>query len=470
MIERLREHQGSQTAVISCCDDMVLSYSSLVEHAEQCAQELEKLKRPALVFQMCDNDCGSITSYLACRSVGVPLALLDNEPTAFTTITKHYRPTALIGPRDAVGIDGYKPAFDLPFEKQVFVADSNRTYPVDISPQLQLMLATSGSTGNAKLVQLSEQNLNANACSIVEYLDIDDRHCSIQSLPIQYSYGLSLVNSHFWAGGTVVLTNHSILRREFWRDVVQHNCTSFAGVPYMYETLHRLGFDPDAYPTLRILTQAGGGLRPSLIEHFHEKTANAGQQFFVMYGQTEATARISYVPPEQLREKIGAIGIPIPDGRLRLDTVIEDVDSSARELIYEGPNVMLGYAESPDDLARGDQLAGVLRTGDLGSVDEDGYFYLKGRLKRMAKLYGKRINLTDVERIVEEYSGHTTAVVEGANQLVVFVVECDRAQLDEIRHRLAKSLAVPPSALRIRGIDEIPLTTSGKKDYKMLPA
>ena len=182
---------------------------------------------------------------------------------------------------------------------------------------------------------------------------------------MHYSYGLSVLNSHLVAGGTVVLTPHSFMRPEFWRDADQERATSFAGVPYMYETLHRLRFDPARHPTLRTFTQAGGALRRDLIAHFHGRVTEAGARLVVMYGQTEATARISYVPPERLGEKIGSIGIPIPGGTLRLERV-EGLETGASELVYEGENVMLGYAESLADLGLGDVQQGVLRTGDLG--------------------------------------------------------------------------------------------------------
>jgi len=144
--------------------------------------------------------------------------------------------------------------------------------------------------------------------------------------------------------------------------------------------------------------------------------------------------------------------------------------SSHEQLVYEGPNVMLGYARSAQDLALGDQLGGVLRTGDLARADEDGFFHLCGRLKRIAKLYGRRLSLADVEHEVEHEFHVPAAVVEGENQIIVFVERAEMMRRAVIRRHLAKSLAVPPAAVKVEGVDTIPLTTSGKKDYPALVA
>jgi acyl-CoA synthetase (AMP-forming)/AMP-acid ligase II len=282
-----------------------------------------------------------------------------------------------------------------------------------------------------------------------------------------YSYGLSVLNSHLVAGGTVVLTPHSFLRPEFWRDADAERATSFAGVPYMYETLFRLRFDPARHPTLRTLTQAGGALRRELIAHFHARATASGARLVVMYGQTEATARISYVPPDRLADKIGAIGVPIPGGRLRLEA-LDRGDAPGAELIYEGDNVMMGYAESPADLALGDVQRGVLRTGDLGTVDDEGFFSVVGRLKRFAKLFGRRVSLEDVEREVESAFPVRAIATETGEGLRVCATEEPAVGDDALVAHLARFLAVPPAAILVRRVAELPLTATGKKDYKAI--
>jgi acyl-CoA synthetase (AMP-forming)/AMP-acid ligase II len=183
-----------------------------------------------------------------------------------------------------------------------------------------------------------------------------------------------------------------------------------------------------------------------------------------MYGQTEATARISYVPPERLAEKLGSIGRPIPGGALRLEPV--DGGSGPAELVYEGPNVMLGYAESPGDLALGDVQRGVLRTGDLGTVDSEGFFTVVGRLKRFAKLFGRRVSLEDVEREVESAFPARAIATEAGERLRLCVATDEEVADDALVGHLARFLAVPPSAIVLRRMAELPLTATGKKDYK----
>jgi acyl-CoA synthetase (AMP-forming)/AMP-acid ligase II len=184
-----------------------------------------------------------------------------------------------------------------------------------------------------------------------------------------------------------------------------------------------------------------------------------------MYGQTEATARIAYVPPELLAEKRGSIGIAIPRGVLSLAPV---EGSELKQMLYRGPNVMLGYATGPQDLALGDVLQGVLVTGDLAEVDGDGFYRITGRLARFAKLFGRRVQLGDVETRVQQAMRLNSAAIEGDNALEVFVEKASPEQVTAIRADLAAFLAVPPVAIKVVALAQLPLTVSGKKNYPAL--
>ncbi|MBX5441065.1 MAG: AMP-binding protein [Solirubrobacteraceae bacterium] len=316
--------------------------------------------------------------------------------------------------------------------------------PAELHPDLRLLLSTSGSTGSPKLVRLTGRNLLANAAAIAEYLGLGPGERAIASLPLPYSYGLSVLHSHLYAGASVAFTPHSIIRREFWDDVRRHEATSFAGVPYAYAMLERIGMRDMDLPSLRTMTQAGGRLDPEVALRYARRV-----RFFVMYGQTEATARISYVPPQRLPEKPGSIGIPVPGGRLTVD---------GGELVYEGPNVMLGYARTRADLARGDEQGGVLRTGDLGHADDDGFFYVTGRAKRIAKVYGQRINLDEVEAAVDG----PAAAVGGDDRIDVY------AEREADARALAARFRLPPRAIRVHAVERLPVKPSGKVDYALL--
>ena len=260
-----------------------------------------------------------------------------------------------------------------------------------------------------------------------------------------------MLNSHLLRGATVLLEREGLLRAGFWRAVDTHRATSLAAVPYQYEMLRRLRFDPAQHPSLTTLTQAGGRLHPDLVADFARRM-NGG--LYVMYGQTEATARMTVLPPDRLADKVGSAGLPVPGGSLAVD---------GGEVVYTGPNVMMGYAESAADLARGDELGGVLRTGDLGHLDDEGFLFLTGRAKRIGKVFGVRVNLDDVERSLAAHG--PVAAVAGDDRLRVFLEGGDPRT---VRSELAARLGTHVSGLDVRAVDRLPLLPTGKIDYRTL--
>ena len=465
MIDAVLRRRDEHLALVAPEQDTRLTYAELGARVEELAERLRgMLGDRRLVFLAPGPDIDGVLLYLACLRAGLPLCLAEPQAEPLARLARAYRPALVLAPETLGAPEGWTPTASV--VPGYVAALGDRSAEQALHPDLSLLLTTSGSTGSPKLVRLASRNLESNASAIVEYLGLGPGERAVQSLPMHYSYGLSVLNSHLLAGGTVVLTPHSFMRPEFWRDADAERATSFAGVPYMYETLHRLRFEPARHPTLRTFTQAGGALRRDLIAHFHARATDAGARLVVMYGQTEATARISYVPPERLAEKIGTIGVPIPGGRLRLESL--DGAGHAAQLVYEGGNVMLGYAETPADLALGDVQRGVLRTGDLATVDDDGYFTVVGRLKRFAKLFGRRVSLEDVERELESAFPLRAIATEAGERLAVFVAVDGAVGDGAVAAHLARFLAVPPSAIVVRGVADLPLTSTGKKDYKAL--
>ncbi len=464
----LARHSPAALAVIDADQGAEITYGQLLDRVTGAADRLRLELGRSLVFHVATNTVESIVLYLACLDVGCPVGLLElGLGTRLDPLLLAYDPAGVLLPQEVDLPAGVQSGAPFPDRSYRLGLRRTASREVPLHPDLALLLTTSGSTGSPKLVRLTLNNVLSNAHAIAGYLGIQPGERAIQSLPMHYSYGLSVVNSHLSAGGTVVLTRHSFLRPEFWGIFEQTGCTSFAGVPYIYETLHRLRFDPERHPSLRTMTQAGGGLRSDLIQSFYERTTAAGCRFFVMYGQTEATARISYVPFERLGEKIGSIGIPIPSGHLSL---APREDSDQRELVYRGLNVMMGYAESAADLAAGDELGGILRTGDLATVDGEGFFHLTGRLKRFAKLFGRRISLEDVEKELELRYPISAAATDREGRLLIYAAARETVDLDGIACYVARQLSVPPQCITVAGIPEIPLNTSGKKDYRALPS
>jgi acyl-CoA synthetase (AMP-forming)/AMP-acid ligase II len=467
---------GTETAIVLGDTGDALTYHELSEMVRSYSERISQLCEKTLVLlYTVTSSVESVAIYLACLELGYPVCLVEPREVVLRSLIETYSPGLILAPQDVVtGLTSLfsKSEFTVwegqPFSLYSVFTLRNGVRSEELHRDLALLLLTSGSTGSPKLVRLQWKNIISNSTSISSILGIQSGERSIQSLPMCYSYGLSLVNSHLFNGGTVVLTAQSFLRPDFWQIVKETGCTSFAGVPYMYETLHRLRFDTGSQPTITTFTQAGGGLKRDLVEHFYTLTRENRQRLVVMYGQTEATARISFVPPDMLGRKAGSIGISIPGGALSVESL-----DGATELVYRGPNVMMGYSENRSSLSRGDDLEGVLRTGDIGTVDSDGYFSIIGRKKRITKLFGQRVDLHDVEREAERVSHLSVAAVDGDGAIRLFVASYDageepRVNEKEIQKHIARFLQVPPNVVRVDRIDMIPLTSSGKRDYHAL--
>ncbi|MBO9574764.1 MAG: AMP-binding protein [Sphingobium sp.] len=327
---------------------------------------------------------------------------------------------------------------------------------------LALMLSTSGSTGAAKLVRLSRDALHANAASIADYLGLTRDDVPVTTLPIAYSYGLSVVTSHLLAGARIVLTDRSVVDDAFWRLFTAQRATSLAGVPYTYELLEASGFRERPLPTLRTLTQAGGRIDARLQTLYSRWAAEHGIRFFLMYGQTEATARIAYLPPE-LGETYGdCIGQAIPGGALHVaDAEGRRLPSGETgELVYAGPNVMMGYATAPAELGRGHEIT-ALHTGDLAQEAAPGIFRIVGRLARFSKIAGLRVSLDEIERLLAANS--IPAIVSGDDETIAVCLE-DATACDRAERLIERNMAIPPRAVVIFASNAVPRLPSGKPD------
>jgi acyl-CoA synthetase (AMP-forming)/AMP-acid ligase II len=457
-------------ALIDAVSGQTTSYRQLLASARTIADHLGE--RKSLVFLLARSDAFTATVYAATQLGGHAVALLDaSRPVAdCAALVAEYEPEWIAGPPgtaralEALG-PPTGPVAAIAGGELLARAASGTTA---IHPELALLLGTSGTTGSRKYVRLSASNVEANARSIASYLGLTPEERPITSLPLHYSFGLSVLNSHWLAGAAVVLSQDGILERPFWDAVRGHVCTSLAGVPFTYQLLERIGYRDMDLPSLLTMQQAGGAMSRSLIDTYASHMAGKGGRLFVMYGQTEATARIAYVPPERLPAKVGSAGIAIPGGRLRIETKRGPAAAphEVGEVVYEGPNVMLGYAEGRRDLAKGDQLRSVLRTGDIGYLDEDDYLWLTGRSKRIAKVFGLRVNLDEVEAILRE-SG-PAAVIAADDRMMGFCAFGTDQSLDELRRSLSRRMRVHPSAIELHRVRRIPVHSTGKTDYDEL--
>lgn len=442
------------------------SYAELHELTEMLA---EKIPSRCLVFCLCSNTVGSLLGYISLLNHHIVPLMLDEhiDSVLLDNFLKLYRPDYVwVHSKKTVDFEG-QVVFSVYDYSLVKRADEH-IFP--IHDELALLLTTSGSTGSPKLVRQSYKNIVANTDSIVDYLDIDASERSISTLPMNYTYGLSIINTHLKVGASVILTDYTLVQRDFWTLFAEHEATSFGGVPYTYEMLDKLQFFRRKLPSLRTMTQAGGKLLPVLHKKFAEYADKEGKKFVVMYGQAEATARMGYLPADKSLEKYGAMGITIPGGEFGLiDEAGQKIISSETvgELVYAGDNVTLGYAESGADLVKGDERDGILHTGDMAKFDEDGFYYIVGRKKRFLKIFGNRVGLDETERLVKmKYDGLECACTGKDDAMYVFIT--DENSCAEVKKYLAEKTNLNPSAFHVRHIEEIPKNNSGKTLYTLL--
>jgi long-chain acyl-CoA synthetase len=450
------DHPGDRIACIGS-EGRVWTYGDVRSRIGSWKRSLPQRSCKGLGLLLCQNSPESLVAYLAALQLQDAVILLDGNlaQSLAERIVQKYAPDWIFSATGNSRLPLYHP---VSADRCLLLRD--RVCERLIHSDLALLLSTSGSTGSPKLVRLSYGNVAANAASIAEYLSLNHEERPITSLPMSYAYGLSVINSHLLTGAAILLTDKSVAERDFWTFFCQHRASSFVGVPYTYQMLLRMGLlKSDNLASVRTLTQAGGRLDPRYIEEIHSIASQRGWRFFVMYGQTEATARISYVPPELLASRIGSIGKPIPGGTMTLDP-------SSGELIYRGPNVMLGYAEDESDLAKGDQLGGELHTGDVARRDQDGFFYIVGRMKRFVKIFGQRFNLDDIEAMLRQRTGNSVACVGSDDNLLVALERAsDKTPVVEV---LSGIYGLHQTAYRVLCIEPLPQTITGKIDYPAL--
>lgn len=439
---------GNRPAVVTL--GRSFTYEELNSDIEELAKRWQSNQKE-LVVLLCEQRYDIIVAYLAALRTGhaVMLVSADLADDLLGEILQRYQPMWVFGSRILAGYE----------KDESYIWARMDQITMDIHPELAVLLSTSGTTGSQKFVRLSYGNLQSNAESIVSYLHLDEQQRGIVNLQLSYSYGLSIINSHLAVGATILLTDESVMAKSFWSFLNEQRATSFAGVPFTYQMLQRIGFLKMELPYLQMFTQAGGRLDERLVKLFGTYAEEHGKRFYVMYGQTEASPRMSYIPPNRLLEKTGSIGVPVPGGSFSLEH-----DTS--ELIYTGSNVMMGYAESLKDLALGDEMQGVLHTGDLAMVDEEGFYTITGRLKRFVKLVGLRVNLDEVEKKLEQEL-QTAVACTGSDDRLIVVVELEEF-VTGVKGYLESVYQLHKSTFRIYVVEEIPRMANGKTNYQSI--
>lgn len=432
-------------------DGISISFSELAMRADALAAQIGKERRLLLIESANEIEC--FVAYVA--------ALRGRHVVMFAT--------DILSDRDRRLVETWRPdVIYARVEGEWSLQFSSGEGTHMFHPELAVLLATSGSTGSTKLVRLSRANVESNTASIIKFLSISPDDRAITTLPCHYSYGLSVVNSHLAVGATILVTERSVIDPAFWDFARLEGVTAIAGVPFTYELFDRSPFLGRPPATLRTLTQAGGRLPAHTVTRYAAWAEQNRVKFFVMYGQTEATARMAYLPPEHLRDHPDCIGIAIPGGKLELLTpagnLVETADI-AGELAYTGPNVMMGYADKPADLIRGADV-GRLLTGDIAERTQSGLFRIVGRKSRFSKIFGLRINLDEIEAILVRNGWQ--GVATGDDEIIA--IEVVGALPATVARTIADEIKIPVAAIAVASVAEHPRLASGKIDYRAILA
>ncbi len=359
-------------------------------------------------------------------------------------------------------------------------ADPQSLPPAEVDPRTDLaaIMWTSGSTGEAKGVMVTHQNILVNTEDILGYTGIgrDDRVMTV--LPFYYCFGTSLLHTHLMAGGSLVLNNRFLFPEKMLDEMEKRQCTGLAGVPATYQILLRKSRFPERrFPALRWLQQAGGRLPSPLIQEI--RRAHPSVKFFIMYGQTEATARLSYLPPERLDDKLGSIGRGLPHTRLDVlrpdGTPVTPGSDEVGEIVAFGENVTPGYWDDPAETARYFR-DGRLYTGDMARVDADGFLFLVERARDFIKPLGHRVSPKEIEEVLAEMPEVVESAVIGVpddlwgEAVQAFIVPARAGQLNaaRVQGHCLKRLPNYKVPRHVEFMAALPKTGNGKVDKESL--
>lgn len=441
-----------------------ITYGLLAELMETVGVQVEPR---SVVFNLCKNTVGSMIGYLGFVERGaVPVTLnakLDDN--LFRELFEVYTPAYIWMPLEMP----YRCDYEVILEcyGYVLLKTGNELYP--LNENLQLCMTTSGSTGSPKLVRYKKGNLEANAKNVALAFGWTENERAICDLGMQYTMGLNVINTHLYVGATVLLTTYNLLSPEFWDYIKAERGTNFTGVPFSYDIFFRLHFERMDLPDLQTLSQGGGKLTKKRFVELAEYTQKTGKRFIASFGTTETSARMACLPAELAIGKTGSIGRAIPEGELFL---IDDngevlTDPVAKgEMCYKGPNVTMGYAVCKEDLMKGDEFNGIYHTGDLACRDEDGCYYVTGRLSRFLKLLSYRVSLDQSEQLIQQEFGIECACSGTDHRMNIYIQ--DENKKKEVLGFISEKTGLFKSLFKVFVVPEIPRNESGKIRYKEL--
>lgn len=453
-----------EKAAIHDDDNTVITYGELCDFVEK--MDAFRLER-GIVFVLCENCAGALAGYIAFESLKiVPLLLSASiDGALLSDLERTYTPMYYWVPansgreypgREIFSGYGYR-----------LLRTANEAYY--IHEQLSLLMTTSGSTGSPKLVRYKYGNLEANARNVARVFGWTSEERCIADLPMQYTMGLNVINSHLFVGATILLAKSNLMSARFWDFIRENRGTNFTGVPYSYEIMMKLRFMRMNLPSLYTLAEGGGKLTDNMFLSLVDYAEKNNKRFCATFGTTETSARMAFLDPMYARKKIGSIGKAIPEGELfLLDEKYHEISEleACGELGYRGPNVTMGYGICREDLGKGDEWQGTYLTGDIARRDKEGFYYIVGRKNRFLKLYGLRVSLDQTERIIKGEYGCECACSGTDSAMYIYLT--DREVADGIASFLSQKLNMLASTFEVRIVPEIKKNETGKPLYRMM--
>ena len=421
-------------------------------------------KKKKLIFLVFKNNLDFYlfyTKYFYSKDVLLLLNSNINFKYLFDLI-QNYKPDNLILPKNKLNhMENYNKVFSTDLY-DFYNAKIN--YEHNLYKNLSVLLSTSASTGTKKLVRISYNNIEENSKAIIKFLKIKPSDRLITTLPVDYTYGFSQINTHLIQNSNIIINNFSLIQKEFWNLLIKSKATTFGGVPFSFEILKRINFKNKDFSNIKTLTQAGGKLSKDLQKEFAKFCFKKNISFFIMYGSTEATSRMSFLPPKKSLEKIGSVGLPIPGTKIQIK---KNKNQKQGEIIFKGKNVTLGYCNEINDLKKGDFNKGLLNTGDIGYKDKDKFIYLVGRKKRFIKILGHRINLEELQEKLQKNILCQSILCAGYDNLLK-VYTTDKSKFKLIENYLKKNIKLNNKLFNIFLLEKIPKNSSGKILYSKL--
>ena len=443
-----------------------LTYAQTLNETNRIKKEI---KQRSLILIISDNSIGFLISYIFCILNNHVAIILDSKTSRenLIKIFKNYQPNFIFLQNESSGIFKKFCKNGLIFFNQRLMKN-NFKKKNKLNKDLSLLLPTSGSMGVAKFVKLSKENLKFNTNSIIKYLKIKKNDVAITNLPVGYSYMLSIINSHFEAGGSIITTKYSIIEKKFWEIIKKNKITSFNGVPYTYEILNRIGLKKLKVKSIKYFTQAGGKIEKNLLIKILDFCKKNKLKFFSMYGQTEASPRISYLQPKFSNKKIGSIGKAIPGNKIYLvNKKREKITKpfSEGEIACEGKNVFIGYSKNYKDLINNNNKKFVLYTGDLGYFDNEGFFYITSRVNKVAKIFGYRIDTGALENFMSQ-KGYKIKCLSNNKKIFIFTEK--KYKKETLVTTISKESNLHIDTFELIKLKKFPRTSNNKINYNEL--